>query len=63
MILDGFQLTSLQSDDRFLSAAAKDEIEAVRAGVRVRQELQAQASRPANERDLGDGPVQPSQTH
>jgi len=33
MIVEGFQLTSLQSDDRFLMNAAKDEVAAVRAGL------------------------------
>ena len=32
-IKQGFQLTSLQSDDRFLMAAAKAEVEAVRNGL------------------------------
>jgi hypothetical protein len=30
MIKQGFQLTSLQSDDRFLMSRAKEEVEAVR---------------------------------
>jgi len=33
MIRDGFQLTSLQSDDRFLMKTAKEEVTAVRAGI------------------------------
>lgn len=33
MIKEGFGLTSLQSDDRFLMATAKSEVEAVRAGM------------------------------
>lgn len=33
MIKDGFQLTSLQSDDRFLMSRAKEEVDAVRSGL------------------------------
>ncbi|KRT55578.1 HpcH/HpaI aldolase family protein [endosymbiont of Ridgeia piscesae] len=33
MIKDGFQLTSLASDDRFLMQAAKDTVNAVRSGI------------------------------
>jgi 4-hydroxy-2-oxoheptanedioate aldolase len=33
MIQEGFQLTSLQSDDRFLMSKAKEEVEAVRTGI------------------------------
>ena len=33
MIGTGFQLVSLQSDDRFLMARAKDEVDAVRSGI------------------------------
>ena len=33
MIKRGFQLTSLQSDDRFLMQRAKQEVDAVRGGV------------------------------
>ena len=33
MIKQGFQLTSLQSDDRFLMSKAKEEVEAVRNGI------------------------------
>ncbi|MFC1660543.1 HpcH/HpaI aldolase/citrate lyase family protein [Gemmatimonadota bacterium] len=33
MIKEGFQLTSLQSDDRFLMSRAKEEVEAVREGI------------------------------
>lgn len=33
MIKQGFQLTSLQSDDRFLMSRAKEEVEAVRDGI------------------------------
>lgn len=33
MIERGFQLTSLQSDDRFLMSRAKQEVDAVRAGL------------------------------
>ncbi len=33
MIRDGFQLTSLQSDDRFLMKTAKEEVAAVRQGI------------------------------
>jgi 4-hydroxy-2-oxoheptanedioate aldolase len=33
MIREGFQLTSLQSDDRFLMAMAKQEVDAVRIGL------------------------------
>jgi 4-hydroxy-2-oxoheptanedioate aldolase len=35
MIKEGFQLTSIQSDDRFLMSKAKEEVEAVRDGLRV----------------------------
>ena len=34
MIREGFQLTSIQSDDRFLMAKAKEEVDAVRSGIR-----------------------------
>lgn len=34
MIKQGFQLTSLQSDDRFLMSRAKEEVEAVRNGIK-----------------------------
>lgn len=34
MIKEGFQLTSLQSDDRFLMSRAKEEVEAVRNGLK-----------------------------
>ena len=33
MIKEGFQLTSLQSDDRFLMARAQEEVTAVRKGI------------------------------
>lgn len=33
MIQEGFQLTSIQSDDRFLMSKAKEEVAAVRAGI------------------------------
>jgi hypothetical protein len=33
MIKQGFQLTSLQSDDRFLMSKAKEEVEAVRNAI------------------------------
>jgi 4-hydroxy-2-oxoheptanedioate aldolase len=33
MIKEGFQLTSIQSDDRFLMSKAKEEVDAVRAGI------------------------------
>jgi 4-hydroxy-2-oxoheptanedioate aldolase len=34
MIKEGFQLTSIQSDDRFLMAKAKEEVDAVRSGIK-----------------------------
>lgn len=34
MIKQGFQLTSIQSDDRFLMSKAKEEVEAVRKGIK-----------------------------
>ena len=34
MIRQGFQLTSLQSDDRFLMSKAKEEVTTVREGVK-----------------------------
>jgi len=34
MIKEGFQLTSLQSDDRFLMSKAKEEVDAVRNGLK-----------------------------
>ena len=37
MIEEGFQLTSIQSDDRFLMSKAKDEVTAVRNGVKPRR--------------------------
>jgi len=33
MIQEGFQLTSIQSDDRFLMTKAKEEVDAVRSGI------------------------------
>ena len=35
MIKEGFQLTSLQSDDRFLMSKAKEEVDAVRSSLRT----------------------------
>jgi len=37
MIEEGFQLTSLQSDDRFLMSKARDEVQAVRDGMESKQ--------------------------
>ena len=34
MIKEGFQLTSIQSDDRFLMTKAKEEVDAVRSGIK-----------------------------
>jgi len=38
MIRQGFQLTSIQSDDRFLMSKAKEEVQAVRDGIKVKAE-------------------------
>jgi hypothetical protein len=35
MVAEGFQLTTIASDDRFLMTQAKQEVEAMRAGLKA----------------------------
>ena len=43
MVKDGFQLVSLQSDDRFLMSKAKQEVEAVRNSLKELQEIMVES--------------------